>query len=81
MKRKWIAVVIPLACVLIIFIMAKTLKSELAPLEDHSVIRTMITAPEGTDFDYTENLLNRIAQAQMDSIPESRFVKNGSVAL
>ncbi|HEY4785440.1 MAG TPA: efflux RND transporter permease subunit, partial [Bacteroidales bacterium] len=74
MKRRWIAIVITLVCLLLIFVLSKLLKSELAPLEDHSNIRTAITAPEGTNYDYTENLIDRVAQMEMDSIPEARLV-------
>jgi multidrug efflux pump subunit AcrB len=44
------------------------LKSELAPLEDHSYLRTSITAPEGTEYLYNQHLINKIAQISMDSI-------------
>jgi hydrophobe/amphiphile efflux-1 (HAE1) family protein len=74
MKRKWIAILIPVICLILIFTFVKILKSELAPLEDHSNIRTALTAPEGTNFDYTENLIDRVAQMEMDSIPEVRLV-------
>jgi hydrophobe/amphiphile efflux-1 (HAE1) family protein len=74
MKRKWITFCILALCLGIIFISTKTLKSELAPLEDHSVIRTSITLPEGTDYDYTTKVLDNVAQLQMDSIKSARLV-------
>jgi multidrug efflux pump subunit AcrB len=56
------------------------LKSELAPLEDHSILRTTITAPEGADFDYTNALVGRISDMIQDSIPENRltFSRSGT---
>jgi hydrophobe/amphiphile efflux-1 (HAE1) family protein len=72
-KRKWISIIIPSICLILIVIFIKTLKSELAPLEDHSTLSVAITAPEGADFDYTNRLVNRISQQIMDSIPESRL--------
>ena len=74
MQRKWITFGILGLCIGLIFILGKTLKSELAPLEDHSIIRTTITAPEGTQYDYTRAALDSIAQLQMDSIPEARLI-------
>ena len=74
MKRKWITLCILGVCVGLIFILSKTLKSELAPLEDHSIIRTSITLPEGTYYDYTKSVLDSIAQLQMDSISSARLV-------
>jgi hydrophobe/amphiphile efflux-1 (HAE1) family protein len=78
MQRKWIPIVILLACGVSIFIFSKTLKSELAPLEDRSILRASLTLPEGSGFDYTRNLVNRVAQLVMDSIPESRLVFAGT---
>ena len=72
--RKWITLCILGLCLGIIFILSKTLKSELAPLEDHSIIRTMVTLPEGTYYDYTKGVLDSIAQLQLDSLPEARLV-------
>jgi hydrophobe/amphiphile efflux-1 (HAE1) family protein len=72
-KHKWISIIIPSICLILIFIFAGVLKSELAPLEDHSVLSVAITAPEGADFDYTNRLVNRVSQQMMDSIPESRL--------
>ncbi len=74
MIRKWLSFLILGICLLLIFFIGKNLKSELAPLEDHSIIRTSITLPEGTDFDYSENLVSRVAQMVMDSVPEGRLV-------
>ena len=73
MKHKWVAIVIPFVCFIMIFVFVKILKSELAPLEDHSIIRIAVTAPEGADFDYTNRLIDKISQQIMDSIPESRL--------
>ncbi len=74
MKHKWISFVILAICFVLIFLFSRVIKTELAPLEDHSIVRTSITTPEGTDFDVTSNLLDGIAQQVMDSIPEARLV-------
>jgi multidrug efflux pump subunit AcrB len=72
-KHKWISITIPFVCLIMIFTLLKFLKSELAPLEDHSIIRATITEPEGADFDYTNVLVDRVSQQMIDSIPESRL--------
>ena len=74
LKRRWITLCILGICVGMIFILSKTLKSELAPMEDHSIVRTSVTLPEGTYYDYTMKVLDSIAQLQMDSIPSARLV-------
>ncbi len=68
-RNKWLSYVILVVCVLLIFVIGKQLKSELAPLEDRSYIRTTVTAPEGTEYSQTKDILDRIAQMQMDSFP------------
>ncbi|MGA2507114.1 MAG: efflux RND transporter permease subunit [Chitinispirillaceae bacterium] len=78
MQRKWIPIAILGLCGLLIFVFSKTLKSELAPLEDRSILRGSLTLPEGTGFDYTQSLVDRIGQLVMDSIPESRLVFAGT---
>ena len=74
MKRKWASFVVLAICFALAFILSRTIKTELAPLEDHSIIRIAVTAPEGTDFDFTTKLLDRISQQIIDSIPEARLV-------
>jgi len=73
-KHKWIPIIIPFVCIFFIFIFSRLLKSELAPLEDHSILRGSITAPEGADFDYTNALLDKISNQLQDSIPEIRMI-------
>jgi len=72
--NKWISFSILGLCIVMIFAFSKTLKSELAPLEDHSYIRTSIKAPEGMEYTTTQNIVDRVAQIMKDSLPESKFV-------
>jgi len=74
MGLKWISLVILAACFGLIWYFQGTIKSELAPLEDRSIIRTNLTAPEGTDYDKMESIIYNLSQKVMDSIPEHRMV-------
>jgi multidrug efflux pump subunit AcrB len=74
MRFRWVSLLILAACFGIIWHYQNTLKTELAPMEDRSLIRANIAAPEGTDFDYTERIIMDIAQRAMDSVPENRMV-------
>jgi multidrug efflux pump len=77
LKHGWLAVAIIFICAVMIIIFFKSIKSELAPLEDHSMIRSSVTLPEGSSFDYSKNLVDRVAQLEMDSIPEARLIIAG----
>ena len=74
MKFKGLAFVIVLICVGIIYYFGKALPSELAPMEDRSRLRASVLAPEGTDFDYMDRVVQDVAQRVLDSIPEKRVV-------
>lgn len=72
--RKWVSFVIVGACIISIYFISKQLKSELAPLEDHSFIRTSLTAPEGTEYSAMQKVIDKVTKKQIDSIPEANFI-------
>ena len=74
MKVRWVAWVIVLACVAIIFGIGKNLQSELAPMEDRSQFRLQLTAPEGTSYDAMDKFVDRVSKLMMDSIPEAEVI-------
>lgn len=74
LKRRWQAPLIVVICLIGMVFIFKNLKSELAPLEDRSLIRTPFTLPEGTDYDVTERFVSDISRLLMDSIPEARMI-------
>ncbi len=72
MKVRWLAFVLIAASGVIIYWLGSTLQSELAPMEDRSQFRMMVTAPEGTSFDAMSNSMDKLSQFVMDSIPEKQ---------
>jgi len=72
-QNKWISFAILIVCVVLIISISKVLKSELAPLEDHSFIRTSITAPEGTEFSTTKIIVDKVAKINEDLGDDARF--------
>jgi multidrug efflux pump len=74
MKVKWIAIVLIFACFAIIYIIGGSLQSELAPMEDRSQFRLQITAPEGSSYEYTDKLVDRLTNLVLDSVPEKNTV-------
>jgi hydrophobe/amphiphile efflux-1 (HAE1) family protein len=73
-KNKYLSFVILGVCIALIVVLFINLKSELAPLEDHSTISTSLTAPEGTGFDFTSDYTDKLVQDIQDSVPEARLV-------
>lgn len=55
-----------------IFFFGGFLQKELAPLEDRSWFRLLVTAPEGASFEYTDRFLTTVSDAVMYSVPERR---------
>jgi hydrophobe/amphiphile efflux-1 (HAE1) family protein len=74
MRIRWAAWVIIAACAVMIFLILRTMQSEIAPLEDRSSIRFTVTLPEGSSFNYTQNVTDQISNYLYDSIPERDFV-------
>lgn len=74
LQRKWIALVVVFFCAVLTVFFYNDLKSELAPLEDRSRIRSPVTLPEGTDYDVTQQFISDISQIMMDSVPEAKMI-------
>jgi multidrug efflux pump len=53
MSRRWLVVAVMVMAGLGTFTLLKTMKSELAPLEDRGVILSVINGPDGATMDYT----------------------------
>jgi HAE1 family hydrophobic/amphiphilic exporter-1/multidrug efflux pump len=74
MKMRWLAWVIIAVCGGMIWLILRSIQSEIAPLEDRSSIRFSVTLPEGSSFNYTQQVTDRITNYLYDSIPERDFV-------
>ncbi len=74
MKVRWMAFVIIILSAFGIYWLGSTLQSELAPLEDRSMFRLSVTAPEGTSFDAMSKSMDRIQNFILDSVPEANVV-------
>jgi len=72
MKHKWISVVILLGSLLAIGILVKTIPSELAPLDDRSLLRYSVTGPEGSSYEYMTRFMGNVSEMIEDSIPEKK---------
>jgi len=71
--NKWISFAILGICILLIVSIFSTIKSELAPDEDHSYIRTSITAPEGTEYTTTKEIIDKVAKINSELGSDAKF--------
>ena len=74
MKIRWMAVPIIIACLGIIWFIGSSLQSELAPMEDRSGFRLLVSAPEGTSYDAMDKYMDKITNTVMDSVAENKYV-------
>lgn len=74
LKVRWMAWVIIIICVGIIYFIMGTLQSEIAPLEDRSSVRFSVTAQEGTSYYKMQQIADDVSNYLYDSVPERDFV-------
>ena len=72
MKHKWVSVVILVISVVLIGVLVKVIPSELAPLDDRSLLRYTVTGSEGANYEFMTKYMDKVAQLVEDSIPEAK---------
>lgn len=70
LKRRYIAVVVLVVSMGAIVWLWGQLPSEMAPLEDRSMVSVNSTAPEGTSYDYMLAYAEHVSQAIDENVPE-----------
>ncbi|RCH53620.1 AcrB/AcrD/AcrF family protein [Mucilaginibacter hurinus] len=73
MKRKWMSLGILVMSLGIIaaLMLTKAIPSELAPLDDRSMLRYNVTGSEGATYEYMTAYMDQVADLIADSIPEA----------
>jgi multidrug efflux pump len=71
LRVKWLAFVIIGVSGLLIYSIGSSLPSELAPLEDRSGMRLMVTAPEGSTFEFMEDYVKEMIDVIQEEVPET----------
>lgn len=74
LKVRWMAWVIMVVCLVIVFLIGSNIQSEIAPLEDRSSIRFNVTGQEGMSYGKMQDIADDITNYLYDSIPERDFV-------
>ncbi|HEY5824069.1 MAG TPA: efflux RND transporter permease subunit, partial [Cyclobacteriaceae bacterium] len=69
-KVRWLGFILLILSFAIAWFLAPTLPSELAPLEDRSMIGLAVIAPEGTSYENMEETMKEINKFISDSIPD-----------
>lgn len=74
LKVRWVAWILVVVCGVLIWFFMGNLQSEIAPMEDKSNIRFLLTGPEGASYDYMVNSADKLINYVYDSVPEKEFV-------
>lgn len=74
LKKRKMAFLILAASIALIFGLGSSLQNELSPLEDRNWLRVLMTAPEGSSYEYTDNFVGEFTKFVLDSIPEKRVL-------
>jgi multidrug efflux pump len=69
-RVRWLGFVILIVSFAIAYFLTPSLPSELAPLEDRSMVGLAVIAPEGTSFESMEETMKEINKYVSDSIPD-----------
>jgi multidrug efflux pump len=72
LSRRWLAPVIIVISGFMIFFIGRLLPSELAPLDDRSLLRMTAIAPEGSSYEFMTGYMDSLIQFVNDSIPEKQ---------
>ncbi|MFD0794501.1 efflux RND transporter permease subunit [Mucilaginibacter litoreus] len=73
MKKKWVSFVILAVSLIVTAILFKATPSELAPLDDRSLLRYSVTGSEGATYEYMTKYMDKVANLVSDSIPEANI--------
>jgi multidrug efflux pump len=73
MKQQWTSWAILGVSVVMAVVLFRSLQQEVAPLDDRSLLRMSVTAPEGSSYEFMNRYMEKISQIIEDSIPEKRI--------
>lgn len=74
LKHRWVAIVVFVISLGIIYGIGTLLQSELAPMEDRSGMRISATAPEGITYEFMDDYMNEITEYVIKEVPEAQAV-------
>jgi multidrug efflux pump len=76
LARRWLVWPIVLASAAAIALLVRALPSELAPIEDRSIMRIQVSGPEGATFEYLDQYMLRLDQMLREKVPERQAMQS-----
>ncbi len=70
LAKKWLTLPILAAAIILSVVFYNNISSEMAPLEDRSMITINAQTPEGATFEFTRDYITEIAEMVMADVPE-----------
>lgn len=71
MKQRWVSIPLFVVVLFMIYFFGRQLKSELAPLDDRSMLRVMMSTPEGSSYEYMDDYVLRSYDMMREAMPEA----------
>lgn len=70
LRAPWLSLVVMVASIGVLYVCGRALKSELAPLEDRSLLSMNMTAPEGYSYDRMDMFMDTVTALVEGAVPE-----------
>ncbi|MGE5363077.1 MAG: efflux RND transporter permease subunit [Bacteroidota bacterium] len=74
MAKRYLAFVIIGLCIAVIYLCGSVLQSELAPVEDRSILRVNVTGPEGATYDFMNGYIDELVGFTTRMVPEKKSI-------
>lgn len=74
MQKRWLAFIVMISSLIVVYFFGASLQSEIAPIEDRGEIRIQSTMPEGTTFESMDKYIMEVSNAVRESVPEANAI-------
>jgi len=74
MQKRWLAFIVMIFSLIVVYFFGASLQSEIAPIEDRGEIRIQSTMPEGTTFESMDKYIMEVSNAVRESVPEANAI-------
>lgn len=74
LRKRWLSAVILFGAVGLVILLYQTIPSEMAPMEDRSMLTINARAPEGTTYEFMRDYIDDIADLAEELVPERESI-------